>query len=62
MVSEICVTIKDSEKTLRSKYLIYEVYTVEENNPTIQKCVEQTLENFDGEPDQIIVSIKFGIQ
>lgn len=62
MVSELTVTIKDEEKSLRTKYLIYDEYTVDENDPIIKDCIEKTLDNFDGEPSDIIVNIKMEIQ
>ena len=62
MVSELTVTIKDEEKNLRTKYLIYDVYQVDENDPIIKDCIEKTLENFDGDPIDITVNIKIEIQ
>jgi len=62
MVSELTVTIKDEEKTLRKKFLIYDTYQTEDNDPIIQNCIKETLENFDGEPNDVIVNIKMEIQ
>lgn len=62
MVSELTVAIKDEEKALRTKYLIYETYTTDENDPIIKDCIEKTLANFDGEPMDIRVNIKMEIQ
>ena len=62
MVSELTVTIKDEEKTLRTKYLLYDDYMVSDTDPIIKDCIDKTLENFDGEPSDIIVSIKMEIQ
>jgi len=62
MVSELKVTIKDEEKTLNKKFLIYDSYLTEDNDPIIQKCINETLENFDGDPIDIIVNIKMEIQ
>lgn len=59
MVSELTVVIKDEEKTLRTKYLMYDEYTVNENDPVVKDCIEKTLANFDGEPSDITVNIKF---
>ena len=42
MVSELTVVVKDEEKNLRKKFLIYETYTVDENDPTIKNCIEET--------------------
>ncbi len=61
MSSEITVIIKDEEKTLRSKYLIYETYTAEEDDPIIKDCIEKTLANFDGDPSDIRVQITLEI-
>ena len=60
--SELTVIIKDSEKTLRTKYPLYDEYFVREDDPVIKDCIEKTLENFDGTPDDITVSIKLEIQ
>lgn len=62
MFSEIMVAIKDEEKTLRTKYIIYETYQADENDPIIKDCIEKTLENFDGTPDSIKVTITLEIQ
>lgn len=60
--SELTVIIKDSEKTLRTKYGIYDEYCVRDDDPIIKLCIEKTLENFDGEPDDITVNIKLEIK
>lgn len=60
--SELTVVIKDEEKTLRTKYALYDEYTVREDDPIIKDCIEKTLENFDGEPSDITVNIKLEIQ
>ena len=62
MVSELKVTIKDEEKTLNKKFLIYETYQTQDNDPVIQKCIKETLDNFDGEPTDVIVNIKMEIE
>lgn len=62
MPSELTVCVKDEEKTLRKKFLLYEEYTVSEYDAVIKKCIDETLENFDGEPIDIIVTIKIEVQ
>lgn len=57
MSSELTVIIKDDEKTLRTKYIIYEPYTVDQDDPIINKYVEQCKRNFDGTPTDVIVKI-----
>jgi hypothetical protein len=62
MVCELSVTIKDDEKTLTTKYLLYDQIMVDEEDPIIKDCIDKTLVNFDGTPDGIIVKIKLEIQ
>jgi len=61
MCSEITVIVKDDEKTLRSKYLIYEQYQVDEHDPVIKNCIAQTVANFNAEPTDINVKINLEI-
>lgn len=60
--SEICVTIKDDEKRLSKKFLLYETYQVDEEDSTIQECIQETLKNFDGDPENVRVTITLEIQ
>lgn len=62
MVSELTVIIKDSEKTLKTKFLPYEKYYVDEKDPFIFACIQQTKDNFDGEPTDITINIRMDIQ
>jgi len=62
MVSELKITIKDNEKKLDKKFLIYDTYTTDEEDETIKRCIGETLENFDGEPEHITVNIKLEMQ
>jgi hypothetical protein len=57
MVSEMTITIRDDEKTLKKKFLIHDTFQVDENDPMIRSCIAQTLENFSGEPERVIVKI-----
>jgi hypothetical protein len=59
---EINVTIKDDEKRLNKKFPVYEIVTTDENDPIIKQCIEETLKNFDGTPDDIKVIITMEIQ
>ena len=62
MVSELTVIIKDSEKTLRNKFLAYEKYYVDEKDPFIFACIQNTRDNFQGDPSDITVNIRLEIQ
>lgn len=62
MVSEVTVSIKDEEKTLKKKFLIYDQFIVSENDTTIKSCIEETLKNFSTEPSNIKVRINLLIE
>lgn len=62
MISEITIVIKDTEKTLRKKFLQYEIYHVSDDDPIIQECIKETLDNFHGEPENIKVIINMVIE
>ena len=62
MISEITVTVKDEEKTLKKKYLIYELYQVHDQDPIIMDCIEQTVKNFSSEPSRISVRINLQVE
>lgn len=57
MFSELSVTIKDDDKKLNKKFIIYDPYEVKEDDPTIKKCIEETLANFNGQPTDVKVNI-----
>jgi len=55
MSIELVITIKDEERTLKKEFLIYEPVTLSEDDPIIIQCVEEVLQEFQGEPDDIKV-------
>jgi hypothetical protein len=61
-MNELTVILKDSDRTYRQKFLIYEVYTVSDSDPTVLKCIEEAKKNFAGNPESIQVKIHLEIQ
>ena len=61
MVSEITIIVKDEEKTLRSKYLAYEKYQIDQEDPVIKDCIEKTVKNFNTTPTDIQVKISLEV-
>lgn len=59
--SEITVTIKDEEKTLKEKFLIYEAYQVSDSDPVIKDCIDKTMKSFGSEPTDIRVRINLEV-
>jgi hypothetical protein len=63
MVSELTVIIKDDEKkTLKKPFLLYDSYAIDDNDPTIKNCIEETVAEFQGEPSNIKVVITLEIE
>jgi hypothetical protein len=59
---EIVVKIKGEEKNLKQKFLIYEDFTLSENDPIIADCVRTVRNEFKGEIEGIRVSALLVIQ
>lgn len=53
MSIELTVTVKDSERTLKREFLIYEPITFVDTDPIISRHVKESLEEFKGEPDDV---------
>jgi len=62
MVSELTITVKDEEKTLKKKFLMYETYTVSDGDDVIRNCIAETLKGFDGTPAKITAKITMVIE
>lgn len=60
--SEITVVVKDDEKRLTKKQLVYETYSTDENDPFIAACVAETVKEFASEPTDVTVKITMVIR
>jgi hypothetical protein len=60
-MTELTVIFKDEDKTYRQKFLLYDTYTVSENDSVIQRCIEEARKNFDGETDTVQIKIHMEI-
>ena len=61
-VTELTVTVKNSEASYKQKFLLHETYTISSDDKTIRQCVTDTLENSKIEPEDIQVRILLVIQ
>lgn len=52
-VTELTITIKDEEKTVKNKFLLYDSYTLSDQDPIVKDCIGKTLLDFNGEPSSI---------
>jgi len=55
MVTELTIVLKDEERTLKQKFLIYEAISLCDTDPVIQNSIKETMKNFVGEPEHITV-------
>lgn len=62
LMNELTVILSDADRTYRQKFLIYETYTVSEDEPMIRTCIDEAMKNFEGEPENIQVKIHLEIQ
>jgi len=61
-MTELTVILKDSDRTYRQKFLIYEDYSPKEDDPVILNCIQEAKKNFDGNPESINIKIHLEIQ
>ena len=61
-MTELTVILKDSDRTYRQKFLIYEKYSVDQDDPMIHSCIEEAMKSFEGEPENIQLKIHLEIQ
>ena len=61
-MNELTVILKDSDRTYRQKFLIYEKYSVADDDPVIRMCIEEAMKSFEGEPENIQIKIHLEIQ
>lgn len=61
-MSEITVILKDADRTYKQKFLIYEKYSVSEDEILILQCIAEAKKNFEGEPESIQIKIHLEMQ
>ena len=61
-MSELTVILKDSERTYKQKFLMYNPYTMTYDDPQILDCIQQAKENFQGDPEDISIRVLMEIQ
>lgn len=61
-MTELTVILKDDEKTLRKKFVIYEDYMPLADDPVVLQCIADAKKCFEGEPETIQVKIHLEIQ
>jgi len=62
MPSEISITVKNEEKRQTTKHLLYNVYAVHEEDPTIKPLMDLAVKEFNSTPDKVEVRIKMVVE
>lgn len=57
---EVTVTLKDDERTLKQKFLCYDEIRLNPDSPNIAAFVKETMANFQGIPDKVL--LKFTLE
>jgi hypothetical protein len=61
-MTELTVILKDADRTYRQKFLIYETYSPQEDDPIVLNCIQEAKKNFEGNPETITIKIHLEIQ
>lgn len=61
MACELTVRLKDEEKTLSIKHLIYETIVCDEQDEIVAKCIDESIKQFGGTPTDVRVTITLEI-
>jgi len=62
MLSEISIIVKNEEKRQTTKHLVYDLYTVHEEDVLIKELMDQAVKEFGAEPDGITVKITLEVK
>lgn len=52
---ELTVSFKSEESTFKQKFLLYETFSLKDDDPVVKKCIHEALQNAKIEPDSIKV-------
>lgn len=57
MVKEVKIRVKDDARSYTKKELVYEDMTAQEDDPILQRLINECLKEFGGEPTDVRVTI-----
>lgn len=62
MLSELSITVKNEEKRQTTKHLIYDLYTVHEEDSIIKEHMDTAVKEFNATPDSVKVKITMEVK
>lgn len=57
MASTITVVVKNDEKTLKSKHLVYDKFMCDPNDQFLRSLIDLTVKDFGSDPDDVSIKI-----
>jgi hypothetical protein len=61
-MTELTVILKDSDRTYKQDFIIYESYSISDTDPLILACIDEAKQNFQGDPESVQIKIHMEIQ
>lgn len=61
MVVELTVILKGESNSYKHKFLLYETFTIDAQDPVIQRCVNEAMNNFSPKADEVRIKISMEI-
>lgn len=62
MVSEVTITVKNEEKRQTHKSLVYDNFTVSEEDPILKNLMDKAVAEFNDEVEKVQVKITMEVQ
>lgn len=62
IAKELTVILKDSERVVRHKFLLFNDFTVHPENEMIKKCIDEATRSFPGNPEDIDIKIHMTVR
>lgn len=58
MQSEVTVILKNEDATFRKQFNCYEIFSLDNSDPVLNKLIDEAKKEWRGTPDEIIINIK----
>ncbi len=62
MCVEITVSIRDSERNYKQKFLVYDPITLNAPDPQLSALIQEAVKNFNGQPDDIRIRFNMVVE
>lgn len=59
--SILTITVKDDERTHKTKHLVYDSYMVNPDDPILKEFIGKAVTEFNGDPTDVVVRISLDV-